>query len=153
MDMMGKECIARHFEPTLSHRTPDGTTVVIRHRVVDDWTRMRNERMIVKDGTARSWEVGHAIYSGGELRTMLGQAGFVSVSLFGDLDGNPTGSAPAGWSRSLSRRRAGRPRVLSDAVRTAGPDRRAACPWACEMILSGDRAGIWLRSSGESGTP
>ena len=41
MDMMGKECLARIFQPTRSRTLADGRVLVERCEVVDDWTADR----------------------------------------------------------------------------------------------------------------
>ena len=43
MDLMGKEKLARIFQPTTSERLEDGTLLVQRHEVFDEWSRIRNE--------------------------------------------------------------------------------------------------------------
>lgn len=89
LDVMGKECIARVFQPTTSSLEEDGTLLVQRHRIFDDWTRIENEWMVVRGERATTFRFHHSIYSGLELRCMLEAAGFASVNLYGDLDGAP----------------------------------------------------------------
>jgi SAM-dependent methyltransferase len=57
MDLLSKERLARVFQPTLSQRAPDGTVRVQRLEITDDWTRVKNEWLFVKDecrGRSRS---------------------------------------------------------------------------------------------------
>ena len=91
MDVMGKERIARVLEPTTSQKAPGGALLVRRHEIVDDWTRIRNEWIVVKDGRARVFEFMVRVYAGQELKGLLGTAGFVEVRLHGGLDGRPYG--------------------------------------------------------------
>jgi SAM-dependent methyltransferase len=87
IDVVSKEYLARVFQPTKSEALADGTRLVQRHEVYDDWTRIRNEWILLCKGKARSFAFHHTIYSGQELRDRMEQAGFVEVRLYGDLSG------------------------------------------------------------------
>jgi SAM-dependent methyltransferase len=87
MDVAGKERMARVMHPTVSQRTADGALLVRRHEILEDWGRVRNEWMVVRDGQARTFEFRLRIYSGQELRALLLAAGFTDVTLHGALDG------------------------------------------------------------------
>ena len=89
MDMAGKEWLARHFEPTRSRTLEDGTLFIDRCRVVDDWTRVENDWILIRDGRARTFRLRLSVYSGQELRDRLLQAGFGRVDLYGNLAGAP----------------------------------------------------------------
>lgn len=89
MDVASKERLARVLHPTLSQRTADGALLVQRHQIVEDWSRVRNEWTIVRDGRARTFEFLLRVYSGQELKALLGAAGFAPVTLYGSLDGRP----------------------------------------------------------------
>jgi hypothetical protein len=53
--VMGKEWLARHFQPTRSRSLPDGTLLIDRSAVVDDWTRVENQGVLIREGrTGRS---------------------------------------------------------------------------------------------------
>lgn len=91
IDVMGKEWLARHFQPTRSRSLPDGTLLVDRNRVVDDWTRVESEQLLIREGRVRRLRVTLTVYSGLELRDRLRQAGFDAVTLHGGLDGSPYG--------------------------------------------------------------
>jgi SAM-dependent methyltransferase len=88
MELMSKENLAMVFQPTTSQQLPDGTTLVQRHHVYDDWTRARNEWFVIKDGKADVFHFDLRVYSGSELRQRLNQEGFSEVKLYGDLEGN-----------------------------------------------------------------
>ncbi|MGB3542087.1 class I SAM-dependent methyltransferase [Rubrivirga sp.] len=90
VDVAGKEVLARIFQPASVEDGPDGM-VVQRRWVTDDWTRMENEWTFVSDDGARSFRLGHWIYSGRELREMLQDAGFHDIALYGDLEGESYG--------------------------------------------------------------
>jgi SAM-dependent methyltransferase len=91
IDVISKEWLARHFEATSSSEREDGSMVVNRKEIFDDWTRMRNEWILIQSGEARSFKFHHTIYSGQELRERLEATGFQGVELYGDLEGNPYG--------------------------------------------------------------
>ena len=90
MDMMGKENLARVFNPTSSTETAVGV-VYHRRKVVDNWNRMDNEWTVINDGRVTSHRFSHWIYSGRELAQMLTRAGFSAVSLFGNYAGDAYG--------------------------------------------------------------
>ena len=86
IELMGKECLARHFLSTTSKDLADGTLLVGRHEIFDDWTRIRNEWTLIEDGRATTFRFHHTVYSGQELKDRLLEVGFGDVSLFGGLD-------------------------------------------------------------------
>ncbi len=92
IDVAGKEQLARIFQPTISETLPDGSRLVQRHEVFDDWTRIRNEWILIRRGRARSFHFHHTVYSGLELRDRLEQAGFTRVKIYGDFDGGDYGT-------------------------------------------------------------
>lgn len=91
VEVMGKERLARILQPTTSEVLPDGTKLVQCHEIFDDWTRIRNEWILIRKGRAKSFKFHHTIYSGQELRCLMQEAGFVEVRLFGNLDGDAYG--------------------------------------------------------------
>ena len=91
MDMMGKERIARQYQPTILREMEDGGLLIERPKVVDNWTRIRNEWILIQGLTVRRFRFQHTIYSGKELQELLFEAGFSGVELFGDLTGTEYG--------------------------------------------------------------
>ena len=91
IEVLGKEYLAKIFQPTISRILPDGTLMVERHEIFDDWTRVRNEWLLIRKGRVRSFQFHHTIYSGLELRDRMQRAGFVDVTLYGSLDGDEYG--------------------------------------------------------------
>jgi hypothetical protein len=79
------------LQATTSSELPDGSVVVERHRIFDDWTRIENEWSILRDGRVKKFKFHHTIYSGQELRDRMEWAGFVDVRLYGNLDGDEYG--------------------------------------------------------------
>jgi SAM-dependent methyltransferase len=91
IDVLGKERLARILKPTVSTLLPDGTLLVERHEIFDDWTRVRNEWLVIRKRKVKSFKFHHTVYSGLELRDRLERAGFVDVALRGNLDGDEYG--------------------------------------------------------------
>ncbi|MCY3766741.1 MAG: class I SAM-dependent methyltransferase [Gemmatimonadetes bacterium] len=91
MDLMGKEKLARIFQPTVSEKLEDGTLLVQRHKIFDEWTRIRNEWIIIKGTEVRTFEFHHTIYSGQELKDRLLAVGFGDVKLCGSFEGEEYG--------------------------------------------------------------
>ena len=91
IDVMGKERLAKILQDTVSEVLPDGSKLVHRHEVFDDWTRIRNEWIIIRKGRAKSYKFHISIYSGQELRDRLEGVGFQKVKLYGNLDGEDYG--------------------------------------------------------------
>ena len=92
IDVIGKEYLARVLQATVSADGPDGSVLVQRHEIFDDWSRIRNEWILVKGDRARTFRFHHTIYSAQELKDRLYDAGFANVKIYGDLDGNEYGS-------------------------------------------------------------
>ena len=91
IEVLGKERLAKILQSTTSSDLPDGTVVVERHRIFDDWTRVGNEWLVIRNGRVKSFKFHHTIYSGQELRDRLERVGFVAVKLHGSLDGDEYG--------------------------------------------------------------
>ncbi len=91
IDMMGKEPLARKYQATTSMQGADGTLLIERHEISEDWTRGRNEWILVKGETAKTFRFQVRIYSGQEIKDLLHKAGFERVKVYGDLDGNEYG--------------------------------------------------------------
>lgn len=93
IETMGKEVLASVFSPVTCDETEDGRVLIQRHSINDDWTMIENDWILLKDRTLLGrWKFSHWIYSGAELRGMLMEAGFASVELYGDLQGNRYGT-------------------------------------------------------------
>ena len=88
IEVMGKERLAEIFQPTTSDRLSDGSLLVMRHEIFDAWTRVRNEWVVIRKDSVRSYKFHHTIYSGQELRDRMEQVGFRDVRLYGSLKGD-----------------------------------------------------------------
>ena len=93
MEMAGKERLASAFTATSSEVHPDGTLIVQRREIFDDWTRIRNEWLLIRDEHVRSFKFHHTLYSGQELKDRLLQVGFSTTQLYGDLEGSAYGTS------------------------------------------------------------
>jgi SAM-dependent methyltransferase len=91
IDVMGKEVLAKIFHGTNSDKLPDGSTLMQRAEIFDNWTRVRNEWTLIRKGHARAYRFHHTIYSGQELIDRMLRAGFADVELFGNLEGDEYG--------------------------------------------------------------
>jgi SAM-dependent methyltransferase len=91
IDVVGKERLAKIIQQTNYEALPDGSQLVQRHVVFDDWTRIRNEWILIRKGRAKSFRFHHTVYSGQELKDRLLQVGFDNVKLYGNLDGDEYG--------------------------------------------------------------
>ena len=91
MDVMGKEWLAREFLPTTSEELADGRLLVQRHEIFDDWTRIKNQWILIEGDKATTFRFHHTVYSGQEIRGSLLDVGFSDVQLFGGLDGSEYG--------------------------------------------------------------
>jgi hypothetical protein len=70
---------------------PDGTLLIERTKIAEDWTRIENEWILMRGDQVRRSRFRLSVYFGQELRDRLLQAGFASVALHGGLDGGPYG--------------------------------------------------------------
>jgi hypothetical protein len=91
IDVLGKEILARKYQPTSSTQGADGTLLIERHEICEDWTGCRNEWILVKGETAKSFNFQTRLYSGQEMKDIMQRAGFEEAAVFGDLDGNEYG--------------------------------------------------------------
>ncbi len=89
MEMLGKERLARVWKDTMCNELADGSLIFQRPQIRDDWTRIRSEWTLVKDGSSRSFTFEHTIYSGREHKDRLLSSGFKHVQLFGDQQSSP----------------------------------------------------------------
>jgi SAM-dependent methyltransferase len=89
IDVFSKERLARVFEATSSEVQPDGSVFIERREIYDDWHRVRNEWILIRDGEASTYRLDLAVYSGVELRDRLERAGFGAVRLYGGYGGEP----------------------------------------------------------------
>jgi SAM-dependent methyltransferase len=91
IETLGKEYLARVWQSSMATDLADGSWIVHRTQVRDDWTRVSNRWTLLKDGHAKDFTFEHTIYSGRELKERLMAAGFKHVQIYGSLQGIPYG--------------------------------------------------------------
>ena len=91
LELLGKEYLAKIFQPTIATEMPGGALLVQNHKIFADWTRVRNEWLLISNHRVRTFRFHHNIYSGQELRDCMLRAGFVDIRLYGSLDGGDYG--------------------------------------------------------------
>jgi SAM-dependent methyltransferase len=92
LDVVGKEALAGQLpldrQPTVER---DGSLLIERVDVVEDWGRARVQWMFIQGDTVQRFDFEHTLYSGKELRERMNWAGLSDVTLYGGLDGRPYG--------------------------------------------------------------
>src|SRR5205814_68357 len=91
IELLGKETLAKIFQPSLAETAPDGSILVQQPQILDGWSRLRNNWTVIRNGKARQFTIELNLYSGQELRERLEAAGFEDVKLYGNLEGDPYG--------------------------------------------------------------
>lgn len=89
LDTVGKEVLARIFQPTGSDELEGGGLLVQRRKVIEGWRRIENEWLFIAEGEVRTRRLRHWLYSAQELRQLVAAAGFTEVEFFGNFDGAP----------------------------------------------------------------
>jgi SAM-dependent methyltransferase len=93
MELMGKEIMAKVFQPSTFDILPDGTMIGQKNSITDSWGIIRNYRMVIDRAKGKVTEMNlvHWLYSGHELRMFLIQLGYRDVKIYGGLDGSEYG--------------------------------------------------------------
>jgi ubiquinone/menaquinone biosynthesis C-methylase UbiE len=86
IDVVGKEILQRKFTERESFEL-DGITYIEERKVINNWSRIENRWIMLKDNLQKEFKLSHWVYSENELKKMLSNAGFSSVKIFGDLTG------------------------------------------------------------------
>jgi SAM-dependent methyltransferase len=88
IETLGKEIAVRDFvEAEWFERT--GYTVLTEYKSVDSWTFLKNRWIIIKDGKRVEKIFTQRLYSASELRSLLQEAGFCEIDIYGDWDESP----------------------------------------------------------------
>jgi SAM-dependent methyltransferase len=88
IETLGKEIVVRDFVETEWFERA-GFTVLTQYEALDSWTFLKNRWILVKDGKKIENVFTQRLYSASELRTLLFEAGFPKVDIFGDWDESP----------------------------------------------------------------
>jgi SAM-dependent methyltransferase len=89
IDTMSKEVLARKFQPRAWHELDDGAVLLEDRRIEEGWGGIRTTWTRIRGRDQQSFTFTMRLYSGTELATLLRDAGFATVTLFGWLDGRP----------------------------------------------------------------
>jgi SAM-dependent methyltransferase len=90
LEMVGKEPLARTFQPRTWHRHVERDEYLLEERIVREGWRWIEHHWLWIHGTERqSFTFGIRLYSGVELTNLLAEAGFSGVQLYGSLAGTP----------------------------------------------------------------
>ena len=85
IDTFGKEQAAHALEPVHCTEYDNGDLRFERPLLVDNMRIYSNEWILVRDNQAYRWEYEHFVYSAEELTSMLKEAGFKSIEIYGSL--------------------------------------------------------------------
>ena len=89
MEMIGKEVLARIFQPRDWQRWEDGTIMLEERTVARNWTWVESTWTVIRPGFYKELTLSHRIYSASELSTLLSESGFRKVDVYGHLSGIP----------------------------------------------------------------
>jgi len=85
VETLGKEIAVRDFvEAEWFERS--GLTVLTQYEPLDSWTFLKNHWILLKDGKRIEKVLTQRLYSASELRSLMLEAGFASVEIYGDWD-------------------------------------------------------------------
>ena len=90
IDTMSKEVLARKFQPRGWNELEDGAVLLQDRRLVDGWGGIRTTWTRIRGRDQQSFTFTMRLYAGTELATLLREAGFATVTLFGWFDGRPS---------------------------------------------------------------
>jgi len=88
MEMMGKEILARVFSER-GWREEDGMLILEDRKLAPDWSSIHNRWIIIREGERREVTLTVRQYAAAELGSLLREAGFHKVDVYGDLLGAP----------------------------------------------------------------
>jgi len=88
IDVIGKEILARDFTDTECFEQDD-IIIYQEFEIIEDWTRLQNRWLLIKDGERVDYTFSHAVYSARELKNMFKETGFNDISVYGSFDGTP----------------------------------------------------------------
>ena len=91
IDCTSKEIVARNWQDCFYSEFSNNVRLIQRSRIGDDWSRIHNEWILIREGVSHFFQYHHTLYSGLELKELVMAAGFAQVRLFGDLTGAPYG--------------------------------------------------------------
>ncbi len=88
VEMMGKEILARIFQPRGWHED-NGLIVLEERKVTRNWGWMENRWIIIRGNERVEHRLSHRLYAATELISLLISSGFMAAEAYGGLDGSP----------------------------------------------------------------
>jgi len=88
IETLGKEIAVRDFVDREWFERA-GFMVLTEYETLDSWTFLKNRWILIKDGKKIERIFSQRLYSASELRSLLLEAGFSKVDIFGDWDESP----------------------------------------------------------------
>lgn len=86
IDLRGKENFAYNFDAQSWGRIEE--SIILTQRVAnDDFSKITNSWVVIKDGSEKTYTFTHWIYSAQELKVMLHEVGFNDINIYGDWAG------------------------------------------------------------------
>src|SRR5215471_15709533 len=90
LEMVGKETLARTFQPRTWHRHAERDEYLLEELIVrGGWRWLEHHWIWIRGAEQQDFTFGIRLYSGAELTTLLAEAGFSGVQLYGSLAGTP----------------------------------------------------------------
>jgi SAM-dependent methyltransferase len=90
LEMVGKEPLARTFQPRTWHRHTERDEYLLEERIVrEGWSWIEHHWIWIRGPEHKVFTFGIRLYSGAELMRILAAAGFSAVQLYGSLAGTP----------------------------------------------------------------
>lgn len=90
LEMMGKELLARDFQPRTWHWHAERDEYLLEERHVrEGWSVIENRWIWMRGPEQKVFTWSIRLYSGAELRGLLSEVGFSAVQLYGSLAGTP----------------------------------------------------------------
>jgi hypothetical protein len=88
VDTVGKEIVAHVFRRR-EWRPVNGGMIIEERKIVDNWSRIENRWVLIKDGVQRECRFAHWLYSAAEMQDLFAACGFRGIKTYGALDGRP----------------------------------------------------------------
>lgn len=89
IDTMGKEVLARKFQPRAWYELDDGAILLEDRRIEHGWGGTSATWTVIRGREQQTHAFTMRLYAGTELARLLRDAGFAAVDVFGGLDGRP----------------------------------------------------------------
>ncbi len=88
LDLIAKEVLARIFRAR-DWRRVNHAILLVEARIVERWSAIENEWILLEGGVQHVWRFSHRLYSATELAELLQDCGFGPVEAYGGLHGTP----------------------------------------------------------------